>query len=384
MLDRVIEWSRINTYSFNRPGLKLLSQKILDAFAPLEAVRQKMALLPLKYIDLKGEMKEIDILPPLIFRKRPLAPKQAIFVIHMDSPYPPEECLEEGYLIVGRYLKGKGVVSAKGGLAVLLSVLEALEKSDAAETIGWRAVINTDEEIGSPCSGKILELLAKDCDVGFVFEPCLPDGGLVGSRKGATWFTIVAKIEGTLRDQSEGCRNPIEAIVDCVTRLQTLNGTRPGLTVNVGVIQGGKAPNLVPSVAVLRCEVKVKSSEDQWYAENKIQDMIQAISQEKKIKLFLNKISVPPKTLDEKTYMLLENFQDCGEEIGLRLHWRDSSSTCDGNLLQAVGVPTIDSLGVQGNFSQSWEERLYIDSLKERAKLVTSFLLKWAKGELVV
>ncbi len=381
MLDRVIEWSKINSYSFNKIGLKLLSKKILDAFEPLEADQQNVELLPFKYVDLKGEAKEIQFPPPLIFRKRPLAPKQAIFVIHMDTSYPPEDSLEEAYLIVGRYLRGKGVVDAKGGIAVLLTVLEALEKSDAADTIGWRAVINTDEEIGSPCSGRILEFLARDCDMGFVFEPCLPDGNLIGSRKGAGFFTIVARDN----HHSEESSNAIEAVAACVSRLQALNGTRPGLTVNAGMIQGGKAANLVPHVAVLRFEVKVKSFDDQFYAENKIQDILDDVSREKKIKLALQgKFFIPPKPLDAKTYALLEHFHECGEKVGLDIDWKDSSLVCDGNILQSAGVPTIDSLGVQGSLTSSVEEKLYIDSLKERAKLVTFFLLKWAKGQLAI
>ncbi len=384
MLDHVIEWSNINSYTFNFLGLKTLSQRIAEAFGVFEEEVMEVPILPFKYVNLHGEKQEVNLIPPLLVCKRPCAPRQVMMAIHMDTTYPPHESLQEAFLIEGRFLSGQGVTDAKGGMAVLLKTLEAFELSDVAQNIGWKVVITTDDEIGSPCSAKVLESVARQCDIGLVFEPCLPDGSLVGSRKGAGYFTLVAQGRSAYAgDNFSVGRHAIEALASCITKLQEINGKRPGLSINVGLVHGDSSDQLVADVAIMRFDVRISHFEDRIFAEEMIKKIIQDVSLEKHIDLFLyGGFSLPPKPLKGKTLELYRYFQQCGAELGLCLQWKDSGCVCAGNRLNAVGLPTIDTLGVQGNKLYSKrEEFMYIESLKERTKLTTLALLKWASGE---
>ncbi len=382
MLDQVIEWANINSYTFNRLGIKSLSAKVKEAFHVFGEDVCSVDLPAFSYINAEGEASELDIEPLLLIQKRPAAKRQALFVIHLDTIYPPQESLEEAYLIEGRYLTGQGVSQAKGGIAVLLKALEAFEKCEVAENIGWNVILHADEGISSSCSAKIIEKIAKRCDIGFVFEPCLPNGNLVSSRKGSGYYTLVAHGKIKHATRSLACAsNPLDALASCVSLLHALNGIRSGLTVNIGLMHGGSAIDVVPHVGIMRFDVRVKNQEDRFFIEEEIQKIVQKIRLEKNISLDLyGGFLVPPKSVEGKTLNLYKHVQQCGQDLGLGFNWESSDRPCVSNLLAAVGLPTIDTLGVQGGGAHDIKEFMYINSLRERTKLTTLSLIQWANG----
>ncbi len=386
MLDQVISWSNINSYTFNLLGLKTLSQKLKEALEVFDEDVRNVDLPVYTYIDASGEAREFEPVPALMVCKRPSAPKQGLFVIHMDTFYPPQDSLQEVFLIEGRYLRGPGVTDAKGGIAVLLKSLEAFEQTDVARRIGWKIVIIPDGGAGESGSDGMLKAAAQSADRGFVFEPCLPSGDLVGARKGCGYFTLVAHSRPTSRTKPYGVDDQpspgaIDAIASCISRLNALNDARPDVSVRIGMVQGGQAAHLVPEVATLWFDVRIKNLEDRFYVEEQIRAIVEETARAKGVRLSLHGgFSVPPKPLEVETLMLYHQVRDCASELGLNLQWQESSEVCSGNRLQAAGLPTVDSLGVRGGHIHRPEEFLVIDSLKERAKLTTLFLLKWAHG----
>jgi glutamate carboxypeptidase len=66
----------------------------------------------------------------------------------------------------------------------------------------------------------------------------------------------------------------------------------------------------------------------------------------------------------------------------MALSFKPSGGTCDGNILAAAGLPTIDTMGVVGGGLHTAEEFVLLRSLTERAKLGTLLLLNLATGGL--
>ena len=118
--------------------------------------------------------------------------------------------------------------------------------------MGWEVLINPDEEIGSPGSAPLLIQAAKRNHLGLVFEPSLPDGNLVGARKGSGNFTVIArgKAAHAGRNPQLG-RNAIDALARFIVGLASLDDSGGAITTNVGYIQGGGPVNVVPDLAVL-------------------------------------------------------------------------------------------------------------------------------------
>jgi len=375
MVDLVTRWSSINSHTSNLSGLKQLAQEIASAFSVFNEKIQFIDVPPVEKVNDQGEIERISLAPILTLRKRPEAKKQVLSVCHMDTVFKQESSFQK-VIREGNRLKGPGVMDAKGGIVVMLKVLEAFEQSDRKEHIGWQVVINTDEEIGSPGSAGFLMETARNFDAGFVFEPCLPDGNLVGARKGSGNFTLVVKgvaaHAGRHHDQG---RNAIEAAAECVQKIAALNNTREGLTINFGMIQGGTALNVVPDLTIVRFNVRLKVKEDQIFVEEEVNKVMQAVSKKHEVAVELHgKFFASPKILDEQSLELFNQIKLCGKDLGLDINWKESGGVCDGNRLAAAGLPTVDTLGVRGGGMHSDQEYLEIESLTERTKLVLKYL----------
>ncbi len=58
------------------------------------------------------------------------------------------------------------------------------------------------------------------------------------------------------------------------------------------------------------------------------------------------------------------------EDLGQRLPFKSTGGVCDGNIMQAAGLPTIDTLGVRGGGLHTPDEWIELASLVERCQLL--------------
>lgn len=376
-------WAEINSGSHNLPGLALCTEAVAAEFRSLGGEERWLDLPPQTVMNDAGDLVERPLGQAVQFSKHPDAPRRVLLSIHVDTVYGPDDPFRVTQPDRNT-LRGPGVVDAKGGLAVMLAALEALESSDLAGNIGWTVLMNPDEELGSPGSSHLFEALAKGHALGLLFEPALSDGALVAARKGSGNFTAVmhGRSAHAGRDPHLG-RNAIHALAEFVVKLSELNDVGAGLTVSVGRVEGGGAVNVVPDRAVCRFNVRVTTPEDQQAVEARIAELALRFNTRDGLRLALHgSFSAPPKPMDKDTLRLLGHLAVCGRDLGLDISWRDSGGTSDGNRLSAAGLPNVDSLGPRGGNLHSHEEFLLLDSLTERAKLTALLLLKLAAGEL--
>jgi len=300
----------------------------------------------------------------------------------MDTVYPEDHPFQKCRRVDDNILVGPGVTDAKGGLLVMLKALEAFERSPWAKNLGWQVIINADEEIGSPGSSGLLAEAALNHHVGLVYEPCFPDGDLVGDRKGSGNFSVLVRGRAAHagREPHLG-RSAINALAAFILRLSEATGE--GVLINVGQIEGGGQINVVPDRAACRFNVRVLTSEDQRYFEEQLVGLVHEFNRLEGIGMEINgRFTRPPKPLDDQSRRLLEFIVECGEEVGLHISWRPTGGACDGNNLAAAGLTTVDSLGVQGGSMHSPEEYVFLNSIGERARLSALLLMKIAAGEI--
>ena len=148
MRRRVIDWANINSGTGNVAGLTRLSGELRREFEVLGGTTEKLPLEPAVSVDAGGRTVATPLGSALRISKRPGAPLRVFAGIHMDTVYPPDHPFQTATQLDENTLRGPGVVDAKGGLAVMLTALEALERSPFAPRIGWEVLINPDEEIG--------------------------------------------------------------------------------------------------------------------------------------------------------------------------------------------------------------------------------------------
>src|SRR5439155_2600624 len=138
--------------------------------------------------------------------------------------------------------------------------------SPDADRLGYELVINSDEEVGSLASAELIALAAQGKRAALPCEPAaLPDGTLAGARPGSGNFSFVVRGRSAHagRNPEEG-RNAVVAAAELALRLSM--SKTPGLSINPAKIDGGGPNNVVPDLAILRVNLRPRTSDDQEIA----------------------------------------------------------------------------------------------------------------------
>ena len=381
MLGQVLAWSAINSGSRNLGGLERLADVLVDAFAALPGILRLDNPDPVETIDAKGRTARIEHGRHLHLTIRPTAPIQLLLTGHMDTVYAADHPFQETRWLEDGVLNGPGVADMKGGLAVMLAALKAIEASPAADRLGYEVVINSDEEVGSPASAALLARVAQGKRAALTYEPAaLPDGTLAGARPGSGNFAFVVhgRSAHAGRNPEDG-RNALTAAADLALRLEALR--RDGLSVNPSRIEGGGPSNVVPDLAILRANLRPRTPEVEAEAKRAIAEALAAVAAERDVRIESSGgFGRPPKPLTPAAEKLFRLVRQAGADLGQQIGWQPSGGVCDGNNIAACGVPVVDTMGVRGGKIHSPEEYLIVDSLTERAALSALIILRLAEG----
>jgi glutamate carboxypeptidase len=382
MLAQVEAWAAVNSGSRNLDGLGRVAQILADAFAALPGELALRAPSPVDAMTAEGKLQPIAHGRNLHVAVRPEASAQLLFTGHMDTVFAADHPFQEVSWREDGVLGGPGVADMKGGLAVLLAALKAVEASPLATRLGYEIVVNSDEEVGSPGSAALIAAAARGKKAALTYEPsALPDGTLAGARPGSGNFSLA--VEGRSahagRNPEEG-RNALLAAAELALILAEAKGA--ALNVNPAKIDGGGPSNVVPDHAVLRVNIRPATLADQTRAQAVLEKAVAEVAARRDVRIALHGgWGRPPKPLDPQAEKLFALVKRCGADLGQAIGWRDTGGVCDGNNIAACGVPVVDTMGVRGGAIHSPDEYLIVDSLVERAQLSALTILRLARGE---
>ena len=383
MLDQVLTWAAVNSGSSNLAGLAAIAKMLADAFAVLPGDVALVAPEPVDCVLPDGSIKTVAHGQHLLVTVRPHSPTQLLFTGHMDTVFPADHAFQQLRWLEDGTLNGPGVADMKGGISVMLAALRAAELSGCLAHTGYQILINSDEEVGSPSSTKLIAKLAQNKLAALTYEPALPDGTLAGARAGSGNFSVVfsglAAHAG--RNPDDG-RNAVLAAADLALRLKRLS--HEGLSVNPAKIEGGGPNNIVPDHAILRVNFRPRTPEITTQTDEDLRRIIADIEREHDVRAHLHgSFGRPPKPIDPEAEKLFGLVKQCGADLGLSIAWRSSGGVCDGNNIAACGVPVVDTMGVRGGNIHSKDEFLIVESLVERAQLSALTIMRLAaKGAL--
>ena len=269
-------------------------------------------------------------------------------------------------------LHGPGVFDMKAGLAVTLLAVRALGHHSAAHP---RIVIlwTTDEEVGSATSRSLIEFEAQQSDAVLVLEPSLPGGAAKTHRKGCGEFLLTA----TGRSAHAGIdpRAGASAIVEIAHQVLALEGLKDlerGISVNVGTVSGGTRGNVVPERAEALIDVRVPSADAARVIEARLR-ALSAKNPEVQLKL-AGGIDRPPLERTEGVRRLYEEAREVARVLGHDLQEGGTGGGSDGNFTAALGVPTLDGLGPQGDGAHALHEHVLLADLPWRAAFVAGLM----------
>lgn len=349
----------INSYSHNIEGVAQMAEAVGGALPS-----------PLKLQSVTTPKKETL----WTCRYGPSDEDPILLVGHLDTVFPPGT-FDRGTASQGSYLSGPGVADMKGGLAVIVGALWALDRLKVLPKIPLLLAFNGDEEIGSPGSGQNLEELARSCRLGFVFECGGPDGSVVTSRRGLRrYFLKIKGKAGHAGNLQSAKQSAVVELARQILKLEALNDQEAGLSVNVGQVKGGTATNIIPAEAEAELEVRFLNQEQGDEVEDHIQKLANSSQGFGFETDFVKGHARPPMKHTPGTAQLFQEVAQVAARNQIILSEEARWGASDANLLAAVGLPTIDGLGPVGEMDHSEDERIEKDSLFRRVELLVHLL----------
>jgi glutamate carboxypeptidase len=269
---------------------------------------------------------------------------------------------------------GPGSYDMKAGLTQGLFAVEALAASgENALPVTPVFFINSDEEIGSHESTRVIRRFARGADRCFVLEPSLgPDGDLKTARKGVGSFTITVRGKAAHAglDPGKGASAILE-LSHIIQKLFALNDPEKGVTVNVGTIDGGLSANVVAPESKASVDVRVPHMEDA----ERIERIIHAIRAETpgtEVEIE-GSVRRPPMERTPGNQRLWRLARRGAEELGIDIEQAAAGGGSDGNTTSQL-TPTLDGLGAVGAGAHAVNEHLLLDKMVERSALLARLL----------
>lgn len=294
---------------------------------------------------------------------------------HLDTVHDPAGSFRELSIRPdGKTATGPGCVDMKGGLVIAAAALEALEAVGAKAS--WTFSLNSDEETGTYHSDRALRDLASQHDVGLALEPALAGGELAVQRMGSGQFML--EVTGKSAHVGRAFADGVSAVTALGHRLVALGElAEQGHIVNVGPLAGGTVVNAVPDSAKAWGNARYPDAQ----AGDELGAMIDALATDG---VGLPKVIVhrsfnrPAKPMTDGTERLALAARAVAEDLGQSLPFAKTGGVCDGNNLQAAGLPTIDTLGVRGGGLHTPDEWIELASLVERCQLLAILIARIA------
>ena len=271
-------------------------------------------------------------------------------------------------------LRGPGVYDMKAGLVEMLYALQAIRELELPVAVKPVCFINSDEEIGSRESGRYIHRLAQLANRCMVLEPSLGlEGKIKTARKGVGRFIV--KVKGRAAhaglDPTAGASAILE-LSHVIQKLFLLNDHDRGVSVNVGMIDGGVRPNVVAPESSAIVDVRVEGRADA----DMIESTIHALKAETPgVTLEIEgAIGRPPMERTPSNQQFWQVATDLASEIPIELDQATAGGGSDGNTT-SLYTATLDGLGAVGDGAHADHEFIYVDQLPRRCTLLTLLLL---------
>jgi len=291
---------------------------------------------------------------------------------HFDTVWPVGTIADMPVARDGDRLAGPGVFDMKAGIALALAAMRALKASDMAHP-AIRMLWTTDEEIGSGTSRADIEAFARASRAVLVLEPALPGGALKTARKGCGEYELI--VEGVAAhaglDPGSGV-SAIHELASQIREIEQLTDLATGVTVNVGIIEGGTRPNVVAAHARAVIDARALTVADAERIDGVLR-RLQPVRAGARLTVE-GSFERPPMERSRDGHRLFELARDIAGEVGRRLEEGTAGGGSDGNFTAALGVPTLDGLGAIGAGAHALHEHVLISELPWRAALVAGLV----------
>ncbi|MFY9246726.1 MAG: M20/M25/M40 family metallo-hydrolase [Roseicyclus sp.] len=293
---------------------------------------------------------------------------------HMDTVHPVGTLEVLPFRREGNICYGPGLMDMKGGNYISLDAIRQMIRAGLQTPLPVTVLFTPDEEVGTPSTRDLIEQEAARNKYVLVPEPGHEDGGVTIGRYAIARFNL----RTTGQPSHAGARlgdgkSAIAAMARKIVEIEGMTG--PDCTFSVGVIHAGQWVNCVSSFCDAQALTMAKKQED---LDDGVARMMALQGEVNGVKFEVERgVTRPVWHPDQPGTQAIFNIaKDIAQELGFDMKGRSQGGGSDANFTGAMGIASLDSLGVLGNGLHTLNEHIFVDSLTQRAKLIAGLLMR--------
>ena len=296
-----------------------------------------------------------------------------LLVGHTDTVHPRGTINERPWREEGGRIYGPGIFDMKANCALALEALRACARLDLAPRRAVVLLLTCDEEVGSMTGRALVEEETRKAHTVLVLEPSASGGRVKTARKGTGMFTMTAHgVAAHAGLEPEKGASAILELARQTERLHSLTDPARGVSVNVGVFNGGTRSNVVAAEARAEIDLRFSAAEDA----RRLEEAITAARPfDERVRLTIEGgVNRPPLERTAQVASLFELARGVAARLDFELGEAAVGGASDGNFAAALGVPVLDGLGVDGDGAHAAHEHIESAALARRAALIAGLI----------
>jgi glutamate carboxypeptidase len=340
----------------------------------MDLASRDLAMLGARIERIPGRMGFGDCVRATFPHPTPDAPG-ILLMSHLDTVHPVGTGGATGPLRFrrdGDRAYGPGICDMKGGAFIGNAAIAAILAAGGIPKLPVTVLLTPDEEVGTPSTRDVIEAEARRHRFVLIPEPARPDGGVVTGRYAIARFFLEAKG----RPSHAGARlaDGRSAIREMARQILAIEAmTNEDATFSVGVVQGGQWVNCVPTTCRGEALTMAKRQAD---LDRAVERMLGLRAGDADVTFTVTRhVTRPVWEPDAACMALFEHARGIARGLGFDIAAQSAGGGSDGNFTGALGIPTLDGLGVSGNGFHTLEEHILVSSLVPRARLLAGLLL---------
>ena len=388
LLERMVNQ---NSGTLNLPGVRIVGDMVRAELEPLG--------FTVRWVD----MAETGRAGHLIATHE--GPGRNVLLIgHLDTVFEADNPFQR-FERDGARATGPGIGDDKGGIAVIVAALRAMQAAGTLEDADITVFLTGDEErIGSPSAIARRDLIEAGRAAAFALEfenLAIEDGsdfGTIARRSAANWTLTATGRTG----HSSGVFNDALGYGAIYELARILDGFRrdlpePNLTYNVGVIAGGTPAaidaegfsvtasgktNIVASTAIARGDLRTLTREQDERVRGRMQAIVDDHLPRTGAELVFAEGGYPPMAPTEGNRALLARLNAVNRDLGLPLmaEYDPARRGAADSGFVAGDVDTLGGLGVAGGNAHADGEWVDLDSLVRQAQRAAVLISRLSSG----
>ncbi len=330
--------------------------------------------------------------------------KRMLLIGHLDTVFEPDSTFQ-AFSREGARAIGPGIGDDKGGVAVIVAALRAMDKAGTLDEADIKVVLTGDEErTGSPIEVARRDLIeaGRWADVALEFENLARDDAGVEygtvARRSSTGWTLTTHgrtghSSGIFREGvGYGAIYEMARILDAFRR----ELPEPNLTYNVGVMAGGTPAaideqgfrvtasgktNIIPEAAIARGDLRSLTREQDARVRTKMKAIVAQHLPETSAELKFADHGYPPMEPTEGNRAILIKLNEVNRDLGLpeMPEYDPARRGAADSSFVAADVDTLAGLGVVGGKAHAEGEWIDLESLARQAKRAAILMTRYAR-----